>query len=84
MLNHAFGVSNTNASMDSKRSPYLHDEFENPNEDVNKFYNLLRHVEHELYPGCKKSTKSHFIIRLFHLNVLMDGVTSPLQCYLNC
>ena len=55
MLNDAFGVSNTNDSMDFERSTHVHDEFENPNEDAEKFYNLLWDVEHELYPRCKKS-----------------------------
>ena len=62
MLNDVFGVSNTNALMDSERSPHVHDEFEKPNEDANKFYNLLRNVEHEVYPRCKKFTKLSFII----------------------
>ena len=62
MLNDVFGVSNTNALMDSEKSPHVHDEFEKPNEDANKFYNLLRNAEHEVYPRCKKFTKLSFII----------------------
>ena len=57
MLNDAFGVSNTNASMDFERIPHVHDDFEKPNKDANKFYNLLRDAEHELYPGWKNFTK---------------------------
>ena len=53
-------MSNTNASLDSKRSQHVHDEFEKPNEDTKKFYNLLRDAEHELYPGCKKIHKVVF------------------------
>ena len=37
MLNDVFGVSNTNALMDSERSPYVHEEFEKPNEDATNF-----------------------------------------------
>ena len=48
----------------------MHEEFEKPNEDANKFYNLLREAEQELYPGCKKFTKLSFIIRLFHMKYL--------------
>ena len=48
----------------------MHEEFEKPNEDANKFYNLLREADHELYPGCKKFTKLSFIIRLFHMKCL--------------
>ena len=70
MLNDAFGVSNTNASMDFERSPHVHDDFEKPNKDANKFYNLLRDAKHELYSGCKKFTKLSFIIRLFHMKCL--------------
>ena len=70
MLNDVFGVSNTNALMDSEKSPHVHEEFEKPNEDANKFYNLLREAEQELYPGCKKFTKLSFIIILFHMKCL--------------
>ena len=70
MLKDAFGMSNTSVSMDTKISPHVHDEFERPNENVNKFYNLLRDAEHELYPRCKKFTKLFFIIRLFHMKCL--------------
>ena len=41
-----------------------------PNKDANKFYNLLREADHELYPRCKKFTKLSFIIRLFHMKCL--------------
>ena len=68
MLNDAFGMSMPNE--ESERSPHVHEEFEKPNEDANKFYNLLREADHELYPGCKKFTKLSFIIRLFHMKCL--------------
>ena len=69
MLNDAFGMSMPNE--ESKRSPYVHEEFESiPNENANKIYNLLREAEHELYPGCKKFTKLSFIIRIFHMKRL--------------
>ena len=49
MLNDAFRMSMSNE--ESERSPHVHEEFELiPNENVNKFYNLLREAEHELYP----------------------------------
>ena len=70
MLKDAFGMSNTSVSMDTKISPHVHDEFERLNKNVNKFYNLLRDAEHELYPWCKKFTKLFFIIRLFHMKCL--------------
>ena len=60
MLNDAFGMPMPNE--DSEKSPHVHDEFEKPNEDANKFYNLLRNAEHEVYPRCKKFTKLSFII----------------------
>ena len=69
MLNDAFGMSMPNE--ESERSPHVHEEFESiPNENANKFYNLLREAAHELYPGCKKFTKLSFIIRLFHMKCL--------------
>ena len=43
MLNDAFGMSMPNE--ESERSPHVHEEFEKPNEDANKFYNLLREAE---------------------------------------
>ncbi|KAL6312664.1 hypothetical protein AAG906_018929 [Vitis piasezkii] len=68
MLNDAFRMPMPNE--ESERSPHVHEEFEKPNEDANKFYNLLREAEQELYPGCKKFTKLSFIIRLFHMKCL--------------
>ena len=40
MLNDAFGMPMPNE--ESERSLHVHEEFEKPNEDANKFYNLLR------------------------------------------
>ncbi|KAJ9697219.1 hypothetical protein PVL29_009136 [Vitis rotundifolia] len=68
MLNDVFGMSMPNE--ESERSPHVHEEFEKPNEDANKFYNLLTEAEHELYLGCKKFTKLSFIIRLLHIKCL--------------
>ena len=68
MLNDAFGMPMPNE--ESERSPHVHEEFEKPNKDANKFYNLLREADHELYPGCKKFTKLSFIISLFHMKCL--------------
>ncbi|RVW76461.1 hypothetical protein CK203_056872 [Vitis vinifera] len=68
MLNDAFGMPMPNE--ESERSRHVHEEFEKQNEDANKFYNLLREAEQELYPGCKKFTKLSFIIRLFHMKCL--------------
>ena len=69
MLNDAFGMPIPNE--ESERYPHVHEEFESiPNENENKFYNLLREAEDELYLGCKKFTKLSFIIRLFHMKGL--------------
>ena len=71
MLNDAFGMSMLNE--ESEISPHVHEEFESiPNENANKFYNLLRETEHELYLGCKKFIKLSFIIRLFHMKCLNE------------
>ena len=68
MLNDAFGMSMPNE--ESERSLHVHEEFEKPNEDANKFYNSLREAEHKLYLGCKKFTKLSFIMILFHMKCL--------------
>ena len=69
MLNDAFRMSMPNEEFE--RSPHVHEEFESIlNENANKFYNLLREAEHELYPRCKKITKLSFIIRLFYMKCL--------------
>ena len=68
-LNVAFRMLMSNE--ESERSPRVREEFESiPNENANKFYNLMRESEHELYPGCKKFKKYSFIIRLFHMKCL--------------
>ena len=69
MLNNVFGMSMPNE--ESEKSTYVHEEFESIlNENANKFYNLLREAEHELYPGYKKFTKLFLIIRLVHMKCL--------------
>ena len=65
ILNNAFRMSMPNEEFE--RSPHVHDEFEKPNKDANKFYNFLREANHGPYPRCKKFTKLSFIIRLFHM-----------------
>ncbi|XP_029128474.1 uncharacterized protein LOC114916287 [Cajanus cajan] len=35
-----------------------------------KFYKLLKEVEQDLYPGCKKFTKLSFLVHLYHLKCL--------------
>ena len=68
MLNDAFEMSMPNE--ESKRSLHVYEEFEIPNKNANKIYNLLREAEHELYPRCKKFTKLSFIIILFLMKCL--------------
>ena len=68
MLNDAFGMSMPNDEFE--RSIHVHEEVEKPNEDANKFYNLLKEAEHKLYQVCTKFTKLYFIIRLFHMKCL--------------
>ena len=65
ILNNAFRMSMPNEEFE--RSPHVHDEFEKPNKDANKFYNFLREANHGPYPRCKKFTKLSFIIRLFRM-----------------
>ena len=75
MENDAFKMPMTNDGFE--RGIHEHEEVEKPNEDANKFYNMLNEVEHELYPGCKKFTKLSFVIRLFHMKCL-NGVRKVL------
>ena len=65
ILNNAFRMSMPNEEFE--RSPHVHDKFEKPNKDANKFYNFLREANHGPYPRCKKFTKLSFIIRLFRM-----------------
>ena len=52
MLNDAFGMSMPNEEFE--RSPHVHEEFELiPNENANKFYNLLKEAEHDYIQGVK-------------------------------
>ncbi|RVW22081.1 hypothetical protein CK203_110934 [Vitis vinifera] len=55
MLNDAFGMPMPNE--ESEKSRHVHEEFEKPNEDANKFYNLLREVEQDYIQG--KSSDEH-------------------------
>ena len=59
MLNDAFRMSMPNEKFE--RSSHVHEKFELiPNENGNKFYNLLREAEYELYPRSKKFIKVVF------------------------
>ncbi|XP_019233591.1 PREDICTED: uncharacterized protein LOC109214156 [Nicotiana attenuata] len=44
--------------------------YEGPNEDANKFYNLVDEASQELYPGCKGFSRLSFTIRLYLLKCL--------------
>ncbi|GAU37847.1 hypothetical protein TSUD_57070 [Trifolium subterraneum] len=41
-----------------------------PNEEANKFYNLINEAKQELYPGCEGFSTLSFIIRLYLLKCL--------------
>jgi hypothetical protein len=43
---------------------------EEPNDNANKFYRLLRDAEQKLYPNCKTLTKLSFVVRLFQMKCL--------------
>ena len=43
---------------------------EEPNEDANKFYELLEDTNANLYPNCKNISKLSFIVTLLHLKCL--------------
>ncbi|XP_019236266.1 PREDICTED: uncharacterized protein LOC109216558 [Nicotiana attenuata] len=77
---------NVNCDMDDNVCSYddidglLNDQFRNaahaegvcegPNEDANKFYNLVDEASQELYPGCKGFSRLSFTIRLYLLKCL--------------
>ncbi|XP_019255072.1 PREDICTED: uncharacterized protein LOC109233652 [Nicotiana attenuata] len=44
--------------------------YEGPNEDANKFYNLVDEASQELYPGCKGFSRLSFTICLYLLKCL--------------
>ncbi|XP_019256476.1 PREDICTED: uncharacterized protein LOC109234890 [Nicotiana attenuata] len=44
--------------------------YEGPNEDANKFYNLVDEASQELYPGCNGFSRLSFTIRLYLLKCL--------------
>jgi hypothetical protein len=43
---------------------------EEPNESAKKFFDLLKDVQQELYPGCSQLTKVSFMVRLFQLRCM--------------
>ena len=66
MLQDAFGMSNLDDGEDNE----IPKERDEPNTEVQKFYELLKEAEIELYPGCTKILKVSFIVLLFHLKCL--------------
>ena len=65
LLCDAFAMPNTNNVLEENEIPH-----EEPNVKAKKFYNFLKDVEKELYPGCNKFTKLAFIVRLIHMKCL--------------
>ncbi|KAF2294777.1 hypothetical protein GH714_017449 [Hevea brasiliensis] len=55
---------------------------EEPNEEANKFYRLLRDFEQPLYQGSK-SSKLSCLVKLLISRALVDGVMSHLLCCCN-
>jgi hypothetical protein len=43
---------------------------EEPNDNANRFFRVLRDAEQKLYPNCKKLTKLSFLVRLFQMKCL--------------
>ena len=59
---------------------------QSPNEDAQRFYNLLKDVEQPLYEGCKNFSKLSALVHLYHLkcisrwtNKLFDMLLQLLQ-----
>ena len=40
-------------------------DYNGPNEDVKKYYNLVEEASQELYPGCKGFSKLSFTLHLY-------------------
>lgn len=56
-----------NSNESSSNDTRMEDE---PNEEAQKFYKLLKEADTPLYPGCTKSSKLSFLVRLLHVKCL--------------
>ncbi|XP_028074698.1 uncharacterized protein LOC114277071 [Camellia sinensis] len=54
----------------SDQGPSVQRPQEDPNEDAQKFYDLLKDAEKPLYEGCKNFSKLSAIVHLYHLKCL--------------
>ncbi|CAL5440087.1 unnamed protein product [Camellia sinensis] len=54
----------------SDQGPSVQRAQEDPNEDAQKFYDLLEDAEKHLYEGCKNFSKLSAIVHLYHLKCL--------------
>ena len=66
MLHDLFPMQNT-TSRPVEEGPSVHQHAQGPNEDAQRFYNLLKDAEQPLYEGCKNFSKLSAIMHLYHL-----------------
>uniref|UniRef100_A0A2N9IGN6 Uncharacterized protein n=1 Tax=Fagus sylvatica TaxID=28930 RepID=A0A2N9IGN6_FAGSY len=69
MLHDLFPMQNT-TSRPVEEGPSVRQHAQGPNEDAQRFYNLLKDAEQSLYEGCKNFSKLSAIVHLCHLKCI--------------
>lgn len=74
MIHDAFGdriqFSNNNISDEGEIEPTLEENTHNPHQphpEIDKFEQLMKDPNKELYPGCKKFSKLSFLLHIYHI-----------------
>jgi hypothetical protein len=69
MLHDLFPMQNM-TSGPVEEGPSVRQHAQGPNEDAQRFYNLLKDAEQSLYEGCKNFSKLSAIVHLYHLKCI--------------
>ncbi|XP_060969762.1 uncharacterized protein LOC133036989 [Cannabis sativa] len=70
VIHDVFGQNSRDDECEIENDDNLQGEEDEPNTKAKEFYNLIKDVETELYPGCTSFTKLSFVIELFHIKCM--------------
>ena len=74
-------VQDMAGGLDDKGDFEVSDGLDETDVDLEAINQLVIDNTQELYPGCKKFSKLHFLIRILHLKLLGGWTDKSLICY---
>ncbi|KAM6542385.1 hypothetical protein CsatB_006832 [Cannabis sativa] len=70
VIHDVFGENSRDGECEIENDDNRQGEEDEPNTKAKEFYDLIKDVETELYPGCTSFTKLSFVIELFHIKCM--------------